>query len=123
MFVSSWSNFTEVISGIVSGNIVGVEVYDDTDRLTPLGQAEVNLDTGAWTFNYTGAPYANGTRAFYARAIDLAGNRSDFSAPLWISFDTHGPAKTTWTSNGNFDAQPLADGTAVRGTEIGRAHV
>jgi hypothetical protein len=102
-----------VIGGSLAGNIVGVLVYDDTDRVNPLGQAEVNLDTLTWTFNYTGAPYADGTRAFFARAIDMAGNRSDFSAPLWVNFDSNGPARATWTGNGSFDAQPLAEGTAV----------
>jgi hypothetical protein len=110
--ITRWnSNF--VITGNLAGNIVGVLVYDDADRVNPLGQAEVNLDTLTWTFNYTGAPYADGTRAFFARAIDMAGNRSDFSAPLWVSFDTNGPARATWSGNGNFDAQPLAEGTAA----------
>jgi hypothetical protein len=84
------------------------------DLVTPIGVADLTSTT-TWSFTYTGMPYADGTRSFYTKAVDAAGNRSDFSAPLNIAFDTTGPAKAQWlhgsyTSNtGTVVVQGYAD--------------
>jgi hypothetical protein len=65
------------LSGNFSGNIVAVEIYDDTDRVNPIGQAALE-SASVWSYTHTGAPYANGTRGFMVRAVDAAGNKSDF---------------------------------------------
>lgn len=52
----------------------------------PIGSAVASLD-GVWTYDHTGLPLAAGTYALAAAARDVAGNRSDWSAPWAITVD------------------------------------
>jgi hypothetical protein len=66
-----------------------VELFDGD---TSLGFAQM-LSSTSWSFNYTGTAYNATTRVFTLTATDEAGNVSNRSLPLMVTFDANAPAK------------------------------
>jgi uncharacterized delta-60 repeat protein len=87
------SDTTLIFNGTAEANST-VQVFLNS---TAVGTAVTN-GTGAWTFDYTGTALADGTYAFTARAIDIAGNTSAASAAFNVTIDTTLPATPTVTS-------------------------
>eukprot|EP01032_Pedospumella_encystans_P008299 gene8299-9871_t len=99
------------LSGTIGADVVSVEVYDDSSATTPIGVAQVDRSNSTWRFTYSGVPYADVTRGFSVKAVDLAGNTSAASAWLWVAFDSNGPAKLPpLTLDSPDDTTPAGDG-------------
>jgi hypothetical protein len=94
-----------------------VEIYVDGDYVATVAAS----NTRAWSFNHT-ARLTNGSHIAQAKAIDGAGNRSEFSTAMPFSVDTDAPTNPVITSPINDSvlktATPRFRGTAESGATV-----
>ncbi|MEW5765756.1 MAG: Ig-like domain-containing protein, partial [Acidobacteriota bacterium] len=108
------SDTTLVFSGTAEAGAL-VHVYlDGVEIGTTLADG-----SGAWSFDYTGTPLADGTYAVTARAEDAAHNLSPVSAPFNAVVDTAPPAAPVVTALTTNDTTPAIHGTLGGALEAG----
>ena len=108
------SDNTLVFSGTAEAGALVHVFLDGVEIGTTLADG-----SGAWSFDYTGTPLADGTYAVTARAEDAAHNLSPVSAPFNAVVDTTPPAAPTVTALTTNDTTPEIHGTLGAALEAG----